>query len=284
MPNRFVDEDLEWLKKVSGDKTAPPNSVKFNPYHKPAGSSEGGQFTSADEAGGEDGGGPAREHPGEGYSDQAWVDENGVIHTDNVYDAARALGQDRQVDLSQPETVSTLIEHLGQVAKNMELMGERAPTFNLCNVTLEGTDLFCVKSLGIPRVQMPQLDEQQTKDFIDYLKAQGYGVSKGSQYASYLRATQNELNGVKVARNMARIDSGQINLNKTRLIISKDNYILDGHHRWAADIGINARDGNLSNDKKMKVTRISVPITTLLREAETFTGGKGHQAASYKRR
>jgi len=274
--NRFGDDDLDWLKMVP-----PGKGQKFNPHHKPPGPG-GGQFTSGEEDGGGGGGGDNLDHPGEGYSAAAYEDENGVIHTDSVYDAAKALGDGRKVELSQPRTLSTLIEHLGRITKNYELLGEKAPNYNLCNVTVQGTNLFCVESKGIPRVQMPQLDEQQTRDFVAYLNEQGYHVKNGSEFASYLRATQNELNGARVARQMARIDSGKLDMTETRLIVSKDNYILDGHHRWAADIGVDARDGVLNDDKKMAITRIDISITKLLEEADKFTGGKGKKPASAK--
>ena len=219
------------------------------------------------------------EHPGEGYSKHAYVDKHGVIQTTKVEDAARALSENRKVNLDQPKKVSVLLDHLGQVAKTMEKMGVKAPTFNLCNVTVTGTNLFCVESKGIPRVQMPQLDEQQTKDFVKYLEKQGYKISKEKELASHMRATQNELNGAKVAGNMKRLrKEGDENL--PRMIISRDDYVLDGHHRWAAKIGLDAADNKLSNDLKMKVSRVDIPITKLLEEAEKFTGGKGKKPAT----
>ena len=65
-----------------------------------------------------------------------------------------------------------------------------------------------------------------------------------------------------------------------RLIVSKDDYILDGHHRWAAKIGLDAASGKLRDDLKMKVSRVNVDIVTLLDEANKFTGGKGAKAAT----
>ena len=75
-------------------------------------------------------------------------------------------------------------------------------------MSVSGTNLFCAESKGVPRVEMPQLDAKQTKEFVKYLKDQGYKVKKGSELAANLRATQNELNGAKVASNMDRIESG----------------------------------------------------------------------------
>jgi hypothetical protein len=216
---------------------------------------------------------PRGMHPGHGYSQEAYV-QDGKIHTSNVADAARALYEGRQVVLNQPREVATLLEHLGRVAKIMIARGEKAPNFNLCNVSVEGTNLFCAESKGIPRVEMPQLDEQQTKDFIPYLQAKGYAVKETTEHVAYLRATQNELNGAKVAGIAAALQAGKVQ--SKRIIVSRDNYILDGHHNWAAKIGLDAKN-NVLGKENMDVLRVDIGIIDLLKEAETFTGGKGHK-------
>jgi hypothetical protein len=244
----------------------------------PAGSPSGGQFSGG--GGGGDGGGG---HPGAGYSKHAKLDSKGVIHTTKVEDAVRALYEGKKVELNQPKQVSTLIQRLGNEAKRFQELGHQAPVFNLCDVSVAGTNLFCVESKGIPRVNMPQMDEKQTKEFVRYLKDKGYKVKKGDELAANLRATQNELNGAKVAKNMDRIDANPSE--GPRLVISKDDYILDGHHRWAAKLGIDMRDDNLTDDSKMQISRVNIDIIKLLEEAEKFTGGKGHVsvAASYRK-
>lgn len=219
-------------------------------------------------------GGESGEHPGEGYSASARVID-GVIHTSSVYDAQRALFENRKVELSQPDQVSILLKRLGETTQKMIAQGEKAPVFNLCNVTVKGTSLFCADSKGIPRVKMPQMDDAQTKAFRQYLKDRGYKVEKQKQFASHLRATQNELNGAKVAKIAERLRNDPDHQAK-RLVVSKDNYILDGHHHWGAKIGLDAEDGNLENDTKVKIARVNIGITKLLEEAERFTGGKGH--------
>jgi hypothetical protein len=215
---------------------------------------------------------PGADHPGHGYSVHAHLIA-GVIHTPNVYDATRALSEDREVELEQPREVSTLIKHLGEVAKHMIDLGEAAPHFNLCNVSVAGTNLFCAQSKGIPRVQMPQLDSEQTKAFRKYLEAKGYAVEKTKELSSHLRATQDELDGAKVAAVAAKLKADPDKAK--RLIVSRDNYILDGHHHWAAEIGLDAKDNKF--DGKTKISRVDISITQLLREAEKFTGGKGHK-------
>jgi hypothetical protein len=56
-----------------------------------------------------------------------------------------------------------------------------------------------------------------------------------------------------------------------RLIVSRDNYILDGHHHWAAQIGVDAKDNKLG-DIKTKIIRVDIGIIDLLKAAEQFSG------------
>src|SRR5215471_599 len=181
-------------------------------------------------SGGEGGGGGTGEHPGPGYSKEAYV-KDGVIHTGNVHDAARALYENRKVELTQPSQVSTLIHELGRVAQQMKAQGQKAPVFNLCNVTVKDTNLFCAESIGIPRVQMPQIPDTQAAAFRQYLADKCYKVEEGQEYAAHLRATQSELNGAKVAGIMNAMATKPKIMDR-RIFVSQDDYILDGHHTW----------------------------------------------------
>jgi HK97 family phage prohead protease/HK97 family phage major capsid protein len=234
---------------------------------------ESGKWT---DGGGDGGGNESDGHPGEGYSKDAYV-KDGVIHTPSVYDAQRALFENRKVELHQPKQVSTLIKLLGKTAAKMEAHGEKVPVFNLCNVSVEGTNLFCAESKGIPRVEMPVIPAKQTKAFIKYLKGEGYKVEKDKEYAANLRATQNEISGEKVAAAMKRIKKEGF---YKRLVVSRDDYILDGHHTWAGQLGVDAKDNNLHDDKSVKVARVDISITKLIAEAEKWTGGAGKKPAS----
>lgn len=241
---------------------------RADPCHQPAGTSTGGQFVGCEGVGS---GMAPGDHPGPGYSKKARVDANGVIQTTKVEDAQRALFENRRVELDQPRKVSTLIKRLGRTTKDMIEKGEAAPNFNLCNVTVKGTSLFCGGSKGIPRVQMPQLDTEQTKNFLKALKKEGFTVKKDTEYAAHLRATQNELSGVKVWQQTekAKIDPSRL---EKRLVVSRDNYILDGHHHWAAKIGQDAKNNKLFNNKKMRVSRVDASITQLLERAKKHSG------------
>jgi predicted ABC-type ATPase len=219
--------------------------------------------------------GAGGKHPGEGYSKDAKL-VGDVIYTTNVDDAARALHEDRRVELDQARGVSILLDRLGSIAEKMIARGEKAPVVNLCKLTIAGSNLFCAESKGIPRVQMPQMNAQQTEEFKQHLVNKGYRISNEETHASHLRATQNELNGQKVAKIAQHLRTGKPHEgDNLRTVISNDDYILDGHHRWAAKVGNDSADNNLTNDTKVPVARVDIGITKLLEEAMAFTGGAG---------
>ncbi len=218
-------------------------------------------------------------HAGPGYSASARV-RKGVIYTNSVYDAQLALFENKRVELDQERKISTLIQQLGKTAADMANKGEAAPNFNLCNVSVAGTNLFCADTKGIPRIEMPQMDAVKTKLFRNYLKEQGYKVEKDKVRSIYLRASQNELVGVKVAAKVAKMKAKGIDTIPNRLIVSKDDYIVDGHHKWATQLALDAEKGNLDKGHKMKISRVNIGIIPLLKLAMKFTGGKGTKAGT----
>jgi hypothetical protein len=268
---KFLFEKAAKTAAKVGRRMVDDLEERFNPNHDP----DTGQFSSG---GGSGGGTPSgdlgesdkKPSPGHGYSKEAYVD-HGVIITDNVFDAVRALWENREVELDQPREVATLIDELGKVSARMIAAGKEAPNFDLCNVSVEGTNLFCAESKGIPRIRMPQLDDDATKKFLKHMKNDlGYRVEKGSEYADHLRATQNQLIGAKVAKVVQKLGEDHKRW-KRRIVISKDNYILDGHHHWAGMIGVDAKNNRLG-DLKVKVYRVNASITKLLKEAEKYSG------------
>ena len=235
-------------------------------------------------------------HPGRSYSEAAYEDDNGIIHTDDVTDVARALYEGRKVNMVSEEMVSTAVDYLGKVALRMEKMGAKAPTLDLCNASVEGTNLFCTESKGIPRVSMPQLkgiplanspaskmeankkgEVDLTDAFRKHVEEMGFEIDDVDVAASHLKASQNELNGAKIAGMAGAIRAGKIP--PERLFVSDDNYIVDGHHRWAANVAVDY-DDNKSGDVMMPVARINMSILELLEVSNTFAREMGIPQAS----
>lgn len=216
----------------------------------------------------------------------------------DVERAATLLAQGHRVELNQPHQVSTLLDKLAAVVEEAKQKGEKAPTFDLCKVSVKGTNLFCAQSKGIARVQMPQLKGMPTpgskadklpKDdkgrvdladhFKEHLQGLGVGISRRDVRADHLRASQSELNGALTAHLAQQMDSGV--RDNTPIFASRDDYIVDGHHRWAATVGVDYRD-NKAGDLTMPTDTVDMEIGQLLDEARKFVDewGMARQDAS----
>ena len=112
---------------------------------------------------------------------------------------------------------------------------------------------FCKGSKDIPRRLMPQIYDVSA--FAKLIKNK-YSVksNKALIAASKLKPSQNEINEDRVLSVIKDIKSGN---NGGLLVVSKDGFIVDGHHRWAAY-------KKLSPDKKLPVLVIDLPIQDAL--------------------
>lgn len=105
-------------------------------------------------------------------------------------------------------------------------------------------------------------------DFREYLKDNDIGVEKERVHASELKPTQTDLDQGRIDALVAAIEGGKKRLDDSRIYISKDNHILDGHHHWAAAVALGKKN---DDDPKMKVYRIDLPIKELLKVAVAFS-------------
>lgn len=88
------------------------------------------------------------------------------------------------------------------------------------------------RSLGVPRSKMPQISSDNVSSFKAYLKRDhDVDMKKSSIRVKDIKFTQKELNFDKVAGMIHGAASESLT---KPVIISKDGYALDGHHRLAA--------------------------------------------------
>lgn len=211
------------------------------------------------------------------------------IKTDNVEEAISALVEGKYVELTQPRQLSTMLDRLAAMVEEAKA-GGGSVNVNLCQVSVEGTNLFCTQSKGIPRIKMPQLkvtkvlpgsraeteltpDEDGEYDlqpmFRERLQEMGYEVVEEDYLAANLKATQNELRGDKIAGMTQHVETGG-SLGEEAIFVSSDDYIVDGHHRWASTVAADFAGDEVADDLTLPILRVNMSIIELLAEANTF--------------
>ena len=209
--------------------------------------------------------------------------------TDDVENAAKLLAEGKFVELQQPDQVATLLDRLKEIVDDAKAKGESAPVYDLCKVSVPGTNLFCVESKGIPRSKMPQLSGKPlpgskgdalpkndkgevdlAPQFMQFLRDSGIEIVEEEVDASHLRASQNELNGAKIAGIASGMEAGKVP--DARIFVSDSGYVVDGHHRWAAKVGLEYKTGQ---PMKQPVNHIKADIIKVLQLANDFAAEWG---------
>jgi hypothetical protein len=204
-----------------------------------------------------------------------------------------------QVSPIEREKISAKIDDLAKLGAEAKAKGEKAPNFNLCKVTIPGTNLYCEGNKGIERADMPQFkgtprpgspadklpkDENGEADTEEFFKKmlndKGIKVSEPTAVPpDRLKATQSELVGVKVAGMSKVLDNPDHPAYKkitAPIYVSNDGYVLDGHHRWAAVVAHNAANPN--KQIPMNVRVIDQPIKPLVKTSNDFAEHIGIRA------
>jgi hypothetical protein len=146
-----------------------------------------------------------------------------------------------------------------ETAKKIEAgIGQAA---DICKITPP----ICEGNLGIERKDMPQLPDDVIPGFLQTFQDQGISVTKGTMKVGQLKATQREINADKVKGMADAYRQGKYDPSKQPIIVSRDGYVLDGHHRWAAMLHDNP--GNT-----MRVYKVDTDIKTLLKAAQNHKG------------
>jgi len=113
---------------------------------------------------------------------------------------------------------------------------------------------FCAGAKNIPRNLMPQI--YNAKKFSRNIKRK-FNISskKTTMKARNLKPSQNEINVNRVDDVIKGIKTKK--MTKNPIVVSKDGYVVDGHHRWAAYKKLNP-------NKKLPVMMMNAPIKDAL--------------------
>jgi len=223
----------------------------------------------------------ADSYPGEG-SPKNPKKVNGDIEA-----AALLLSEGKSIRLESPMEVGTLIDKLAEIVEDAKKRGDKAPDYDLCKVSVPKTNLFCAQNIGIPRAKMPQFkgktasgDELDVEEgWRSMLHDKGIKITRKTVPAAELKASQTQLDGVKVSGMATALEDPKLpRKNRDALtapiFVTKDGYVLDGHHRWAAIVATDVKDGKLG-DTSMGVDIIDIEIGEAIDLANAYTAARG---------
>ena len=107
-------------------------------------------------------------------------------------------------------------------------------------------------TLGIPRSKMPQVASKDYPELMKYFKDNGATLKKEKISANKLKAIQGEFADAGVEKALSLN-----HLKPKALIVSKNNFIIDGHHRWLAAL-------NSKPTQQIPIIRVNMTIDKLL--------------------
>lgn len=122
---------------------------------------------------------------------------------------------------------------------------------------------------GIKRADMPVVPARAQPEFIAELKADGIKATEETVRGDTLKPTQSEFNAENIEYLRREILGGRDN--GSRIVVSSDNRVIDGHHRWAV---------KAQHKLPVDILRVDLPVDQLLARAKDFQRRQGLPARS----
>jgi len=144
----------------------------------------------------------------------------------------------------------------------LEQMADRKDNPDLTNLEIVGTQLFTRDNLGIPRDKMPQVPSGAKDEFLTLMKERGIAVVREEISPQALHPIQAEISASKSGQIMQDIrEKGHKKGDGARIVVSSDNYVIDGHHRWAASAFLSFKN----KGEKIPVLRVNMKHLDLIK-------------------
>jgi len=120
----------------------------------------------------------------------------------------------------------------------------------------EGSDVIELdQGLGLTRAELPQIKSSDVPEFIEWLESQDIGIDRTIMDPKDLTPIQKEINLEKVAGMVAAKGLDALAKEKP-VMVSGDDHLIDGHHRWYALIE--------NNYPEVSIVQIGMGINQLI--------------------
>jgi GNAT superfamily N-acetyltransferase len=139
--------------------------------------------------------------------------------------------------------------------------GKKVATFRMIkeNSLTESEIVRLNNTLGIEREELPQIDNDSMDEYLKHLESSNIAFETKSQPVASLNTSQTKIDLDKI-KNIMNNDSKM-----NPIIVSKDDYILDGHHRALAAY-------NTDNECEVPIIKVDLPIDELIEISNEFNG------------
>jgi hypothetical protein len=141
-------------------------------------------------------------------------------------------------------------EAMAELHKNFRNLG-----VDITNMRIKGQDAFSNDNLGAERINMPQLDAADQEDFLAYAKRLGVGFKEAVARPQDLHPIQAEMDMGDVGKIKASWLDPELRkkygMDDQFLFVTRDGYVLDGHHRWSSALLAEMESGKPINLKVM---------------------------------
>lgn len=149
------------------------------------------------------------------------------------------------------------------VLEQLEKILNKATTADFSAITPSNLSFYSKQNLGRKRNTMPQLDKNDVLIHFSNEVGKGKGVKKVKKSLSKLKPAQEEVNFDK----LVDMQKGGHDWRSREYIISRDNYIIDGHHSYA--IGLEEEP-----DCEVTCYKINLPATDLIKRCNQLKSTK----------
>jgi hypothetical protein len=134
--------------------------------------------------------------------------------------------------LSRGQKITIEGKQLGNLTVNMVDTGLDG---DLRNVSIPGYALFDGANMGLRREQMPQVPSRAKPQFLSEMRLKGVRVAAQSVDPRTLKPSQTDVSAALTGKVLKMMRDGSFHDSPAgRILVSKDGFVIDGHHRWAA--------------------------------------------------
>lgn len=154
------------------------------------------------------------------------------------------------------------------------LMGEfakRTDHPDLTELKVNGTMLYGDEGMGIARKDMPQVPSERRGEFLSELQGEGVTIEEEAIDPKTLKPIQKEVSASRSGAIYNRYKEEGGIPTEQRILISKDGFVIDGHHTWGAAVAFSFDNP----DATLPVYRIGLTAKEALDRSLEWTKAQG---------